>query len=78
VSACAWCNRRCVVGQVDEDGDPCCDACAGLAGLEYAGVASRRLGVSLLALRRAAKASGLLSPRQFARTWDRLAKHLSN
>ena len=78
MSACAWCNRRCVASSLDEDGDPCCDNCARLAGLEYVGDAARRLRCSAALLGRAAKSAGHVSRRLAPATWDRVGRHLSN
>lgn len=76
VIRCDWCGARTTRAHVDEDGDPCCDACACAAGLEWLGDAARRLALQPAALGTAAKRAGYVSARMRPSTWDSIRKAL--
>jgi len=73
---CSWCAAPCQLSEHDEDGDPCCESCARLAGLEYATLAAERHYVSPQSLRQHAVNLGLVGNRQRPETWAAVAAKL--
>lgn len=73
---CSWCCDPCDLSDHDEEGDPCCEGCATLAGIERVSVAAKRLFVSAPALRQAALAVGLVGNRQRPATWAAVARNM--